>query len=66
MARRVLDRLQSLLVALSLAFLVWMYVNGKERWDRRIHEESAPERGSPASIECFPEGGNAGEPGRKP
>jgi hypothetical protein len=51
MTRTVLDRLQSLLVALSLAFLVWMYVNSRERWVRRGHDETVDERSSPATVE---------------
>lgn len=66
MTRTVLDRLQSLLVAFSLAFLVWMYVNGKERWARRGHEETVLERGSPTELENLHEPGAVEAPVHKP
>jgi len=66
MTRKVLDRLQSLLVALSLAFLVWMYVNGKERWVRRGHEEAVDARSSPAKVEDLHEAANPDQPVHKP
>jgi hypothetical protein len=64
MTRRVLDRLQSLLVAFSLAFLVWMYASGKERWVHRGHEDAVNERSSPVKVENVHEARNAEEPGR--
>jgi hypothetical protein len=66
MTRRFLDRLQSLLVALSLAFLVWMYVNGRERWLRRGHDDAMNERTPPTRIENWQDTRMPDTPGTKP
>jgi hypothetical protein len=66
MTRTVLDRLQSLLVALSLAFLVWMYANGRERWTRRAHEDALGEPNPPTNVEKLHDASKLDNPSHQP